>query len=69
MNKQPTGMRRLSPREIECAKWIAKELTNKQIAKEMAISTRTVEGHIENIKRKMRCYRKEQLVEVFSEVF
>lgn len=69
MNKQPTGMRRLSPREIECTKWVAKGLTNKQIAKEMMISSRTVEGYIENIKRKMSCYRKEQLVEIFRDVF
>jgi DNA-binding CsgD family transcriptional regulator len=35
----------------------------------MQISVRTVEGHIENIKRKLNCYSKEQLVCLFQGIF
>lgn len=43
----------LSEREIEVVKLICKELTNKEIADKLCISVRTVDGHRENILKKI----------------
>ena len=44
---------KLSNREIECIKFIVKGFTIKQIARELQLSPRTVEHHINNIKNKV----------------
>ena len=49
---QPTEEKLLTEREREVLKLIAKEYTNKLIAKELFISERTVETHRKNIFRK-----------------
>ena len=46
-------MRSLSPREREIARLIAHGLTNRQIAEELTLSVRTVEGHIYNARTKL----------------
>lgn len=43
----------LSPREMEILRWAAKGWRNKDIAAEMQISVRTVEGHFSNILTKL----------------
>jgi DNA-binding CsgD family transcriptional regulator len=43
----------LSEREIEIIKLICQELTNKEIASRLFISSRTVDGHREKILRKI----------------
>jgi len=43
----------LSRREREVARLVAKGLTNRQIAKQLVIAERTVEGHVERIRGKL----------------
>jgi predicted ATPase/DNA-binding CsgD family transcriptional regulator len=43
----------LSPREREVAALLARGLSNREIAKELVISPRTAQGHVENILRKL----------------
>jgi two-component system, NarL family, response regulator LiaR len=43
----------LYPREIEVLKWTAKGMRNKEIAKELEISERTVQAHLSNIFSKL----------------
>jgi DNA-binding NarL/FixJ family response regulator len=43
---------RLTPREQEIALLVARGLTNRQMAKELSISDRTVENHIAKILKK-----------------
>lgn len=46
---------RLRPREMELLRVAAKGVTNKEIARELGISQRTVQTHLVNIFRKMEC--------------
>ena len=43
----------LTPREREVAALVARGLTNLQVAEELTISERTVEGHVERILGKL----------------
>jgi DNA-binding CsgD family transcriptional regulator len=45
----------LTSREIDCYLLLAEGYRSKEIAKELCISYRTVEKHIENIKIKLHC--------------
>jgi non-specific serine/threonine protein kinase len=49
---EPTG--KLSRREKELAEMLARGLTNRQIAKELVLSERTVENHVSNILKKLK---------------
>ncbi len=51
--EQQTPEVNLSPREIECLKWISKGKTAWEIAQILKISERTAVYHIENAKRKL----------------
>lgn len=53
----------LSIRESECLYYFLRGKTAKSIARILEISAKTVEYHINNIKEKMGCYSKEQLIE------
>jgi DNA-binding CsgD family transcriptional regulator/sugar lactone lactonase YvrE len=44
---------RLSPREVEVAGMVAQGLTNREIAKKLFISERTVDGHLEHVREKL----------------
>jgi|GEM_PF-5217561 len=50
-------------REYETFKGVLFGLTTKQIAKQLAISPRTVEVYIESIKRKLQCHSKYHIAE------
>lgn len=52
----------LTGREVECLTFAADGLTNKMIAKRLAISERTVKFHFENICRKLAAGRRGQAV-------
>ena len=49
---EPTA--KLSRREKELAELLARGLTNRQIAKELVLSERTVENHVSNILKKLK---------------
>jgi DNA-binding NarL/FixJ family response regulator len=45
----------LSRRELEVMRLVAEGLTNRQIAEQLVLSTRTVDMHVRNILTKLRC--------------
>jgi DNA-binding CsgD family transcriptional regulator/sugar lactone lactonase YvrE len=47
------GPARLSRRELEVARLVAEGLTNREIAKRLFISERTVDGHLEHVREKL----------------
>jgi DNA-binding CsgD family transcriptional regulator len=53
----------LSKRETECLYWLLRGKSVKETAKLMGISPRTVETHMETIKRKLNCATKSELIE------
>ncbi len=53
----------LTQREIEVLKMITRGYTNNQIAAELSISTRTVEGHRANLMSKLDLHSRVELVE------
>ncbi len=57
----------LTQREKQCLTHIVKGYNTKQIAKKLAISPRTVEFHLNNIKQKSHCTTKSQLIERLGE--
>ncbi|MFE0750364.1 ATP-binding protein [Gordonia sp. NPDC058843] len=54
----------LSPREREVADLVMAGMTNRQIAEQLVLSVRTVEGHVEHVLRKMGVGRRAELVSV-----
>jgi len=50
---QPTAWQQPSPRETEVLSWVARGAANKEIAKSMGLSVRTVEAHLRNIFAKL----------------
>lgn len=53
----------LTPREIDVLRLIARGYTNQQIAKELTISARTVEGHRANLMSKLELHSRVELLE------
>lgn len=58
----------LTEREIEIINYISKGYTNKQIAKELDISVRTVETHRYNLKSKTLATSTSQLVQIANHI-
>lgn len=52
----------LSVRQQQCANLLLQGMTAKQIAKELNLSGRTIEHYIENLKKKLQCKNKAQLL-------
>jgi len=52
---------RLTEREVDVVRAIARGLSNKQIAHEMCISESTVKFHIQNSSRKLNTHRRAEL--------
>ena len=57
----------LTRREKEIAELVARDLTNRQIAKELVISERTVEKHVANILKKLGLHSREQVAASMTE--
>jgi predicted ATPase/DNA-binding SARP family transcriptional activator/DNA-binding CsgD family transcriptional regulator len=52
----------LTRREKEVAELVARDLTNRQIAKELVLSERTVENHVANLLKKLGLHSREHVV-------
>jgi DNA-binding CsgD family transcriptional regulator len=55
----------LSNREMECVGQLCKGKTMKGIASYLSISPRTVETHLRNIKYKLKCNYKSEIIEAY----
>ncbi|MFI5343265.1 MAG: LuxR C-terminal-related transcriptional regulator [Chlamydiales bacterium] len=58
----------LSNREKDVAKCLTKGYTASQISKELFISTRTIEHHLEHLKDKLDCFSKSELIQKVLEL-
>ncbi len=66
---QPQHKPNLTKRELECLHHFCQGKTYKQTAREMTISPRTVETHLENILIKTSCSNKVEVVSRYSRYF
>lgn len=58
----------LTKRESECLQYVSKYFSAKEIALKLGISHRTVEKHIDNIKMKLNCDKKSELINLVNTV-
>lgn len=58
----------LSKREISCANLLLSGMTYKEIAIQLNLSYRTIETYIENLKQKLHCRNKTELVLKLTEI-
>ncbi len=58
----------LSQRELDCAKHLLMGKNMRETASELLISPRTVETHIENIKNKLGCNKKSEVISKLLEI-
>ncbi len=56
----------LTQREVDCILLLRKGSTYKEIGNELNLSHRTIHIHIDNIKRKLQCSSKGELLEILS---
>jgi len=59
----------LTTRERECLSYITRGYTMKLMANKIGISVRTVESHLNNIKRKLCCRSKIELIQFVERTF
>ena len=52
--------------EIECINWLIKGKSAEEIGLILRLSRRTIESHINNIKKKTQCYKQFQLGYLFG---
>jgi len=55
----------ITKREYECMFWLSNGLTAKEIAKEMYISSRTVESYMKKIRFKTNLHRRSHIITFF----
>lgn len=58
----------ISLRELDCLRYLTKNYTFKEIGKYLALSPRTVETYINNLKDKLGCEKRSQLIEVATQL-
>ncbi len=58
----------LSERELDCAKYLLMGKPMREIAEQLLISPRTVETHVENIKNKLGCNKKSEVISKLFEI-
>ncbi len=59
----PGNHSKLTDREMDCLFYLLRGCTGKQIAKQLNLSPRTVETHINNIKLRLGCENKSDIIE------
>lgn len=59
----------LTPREIQCLALISKGMSLKVVGRELLLSSRTVEAHLNNIKNKTGYYSKSGLIYLYQKSF
>lgn len=52
----------LTAREMECIRWLSLGKSAHDISQILSLSPRTIEAHIDNVKKKMNCYKQTLLV-------
>ncbi len=57
--------KKITKREIECINLIKQGHTSREIAQKFHRSQRTIEKHIENIKEKLDCKEKKDILSIF----
>ena len=57
---------RLTARERECCQYLAQGMTSKHIGRELDISYRTIEKYVGNIKSKLLCANKSELIALLA---
>lgn len=60
--KVKLNLNKLSPRECECIRYMMRGMTTKQMACVMYLSPRTVEGYITNVKNKLDCKNRYEII-------
>jgi DNA-binding CsgD family transcriptional regulator len=58
------GVEKLTPRERQCLKWLVEEKSAKETAALLGLSARTVEFYFENIKNKLHCWSKQEVLKI-----
>lgn len=58
---------KLTKREIDCIHYTSLDLSAKQVAVFLHISTKTVERHLENAKNKLNCRKKSSLIKLYTQ--
>jgi len=53
----------LTPREAETMFWIVQDYTLAATAEKMSLSSRTIEFYVKNMKAKLRCANKKEMIE------
>jgi DNA-binding CsgD family transcriptional regulator/pimeloyl-ACP methyl ester carboxylesterase len=61
LSRPPAGGQRLTDREFEVAELVTDGLTNQAIARRLSVGPRTVETHVENIRRKLQVSSRAQI--------
>lgn len=56
------NLNKLSKRECECIRYMMRGMTTKQIASVICLSPRTVEGYIANVKNKLDCKNRYEII-------
>lgn len=60
LNENPNHY--LTLREMTCISWLARGFSSKEIAKKLDVSSRTVEAHFDNLRHRLKCHSKSELL-------
>lgn len=58
----------VTKREFECMFWLSNGLTAKEIAREMDISSRTVESYMKKIRLKTNLHRRSHIISFYRKI-
>lgn len=62
VDRQPAGAAKLTVRELEVLRYVARGLNNREVAKELFISENTVKNHVRNILEKLQLHSRMEAV-------